>query len=74
MFLYLREQDAFDLIPEALRSRFGTPQYVMELTLTPERRLAREDVAVVIDNLAGQGFHLQLPPDLDPDLYHGNDL
>lgn len=74
MFLYLREQDAFELIPETLRSRFGPPQFVMELALTPERKLARADVAVVMENLADQGFHLQLPPDLDPDLYHGNDL
>jgi uncharacterized protein YcgL (UPF0745 family) len=30
--------------------------------LTPERKLAREDIATVLDNLERQGYHLQMPP------------
>lgn len=72
MYLYLAAPDSFDKLPEALLQRFGKPVLVMELQLNPERRLAREDVGQVIANLRNQGFHLQLPPELVPTLYHGN--
>ena len=72
MYLYLAEEDAFDKIPDALLERFGEPILVIELELSPERKLAREDVNTVIANLRTQGFHLQLPPKLQPELYHGN--
>ena len=39
----------------------------MEIELTPERRLAREQAVVVMANLADRGFHLQRPETvLDP--------
>ena len=72
MYLYLAEEDAFDKVPDALLERFGQPILVIELELSPERKLAREDVNTVIANLRSQGFHLQLPPSLQPELYHGN--
>ena len=71
MYLYLQAEDDFDKVPEALLSRFGTPVKVMELTLSPQRSLAREDVNKVMENLRAQGFHLQMPPKLQVDLYEG---
>jgi len=32
------------------------------MVLTPERKLAREDIVTVLDNLEKQGYHLQMPP------------
>jgi len=61
-YLYTREQDDFSHVPEALIDTLGRMAFVMELELTPERTLAREDVNKVIHNLEIQGFHLQLPP------------
>jgi uncharacterized protein YcgL (UPF0745 family) len=61
-FVYLRERDAFGLLPEVLRTPLGELRFVLEVALTPERRLAREDAAVVRANLAAQGFHVQFPP------------
>lgn len=72
MYLYTKQQDNFDEIPEALMKRFGSPVFVMQLELTPKRRLARENTETVIENLRLQGFHLQMPPQLKPDIYHGN--
>lgn len=72
MYLYLAERDGFSAVPEALLSRFGEPRLVIELELTAQRKLAREDVVEVMRNLRGQGYHLQLPPQLEPTLYHGN--
>ena len=66
-YLYLRERDAFGLVPEAVLLPLGKLEFVMELVLTPERKLARVDAAVVRENLAGRGFHLQFPEtQLDP--------
>ena len=72
MYLYLGKEDDFSRVPEGLLSRFGTPAKVMELTLTPQRTLAREDVNKVMQNLRIQGFHLQMPPQLRVALYEGD--
>jgi len=72
MYLYLAKEDAFDELPPGLLERFGTPTLVMELALHPARKLAREDVTKVIENLRQQGYHLQLPPTIKPELYIGN--
>ena len=66
-YLYLREKDAFGLVPDGVRLPLGQLSLVLEVTLTPERKLAREDVNVVITNLTERGFHLQRPESvLDP--------
>lgn len=67
-YVYLAGRDDFARIPDPLRSQLGTLQFVLELALTPDRKLAREDAAVVRANLVARGFHLQFPPasDLDP--------
>lgn len=72
MYLYLADEDGFDRVPGTLLERFGDPILVIELELSPERQLAREDVNRVMANLDDQGFHLQMPPKLQPELYHGN--
>ena len=72
MYLYLARQDDFEVVPSELMKRFGQAQLVMELELSPDKKLARENTLVVINNLLENGFHLQLPPVLKPELYHGN--
>ena len=61
-FVYLAARDDFDRIPETLRTPLGPLVFVLEVALTPERKLARENVETVRQNLASQGFHLQFPP------------
>ena len=51
-YVYLRERDGFELIPEPLRTPLGALAFVLEVELTLERKLAREDVVVVHANLA----------------------
>lgn len=66
-YLYLREKDAFGLVPEGVRLPLGLLEFVLDVALTPGRKLARENVAVVIANLTERGFHLQRPENvLDP--------
>lgn len=73
MYLYLAKEEGFENLPEPLLARFGSPQFVMELDLSATRKLARVEVTSVIDALKENGFFLQMPPELKPDLYHGNE-
>lgn len=62
MYLYVTPESGLDRVPEALLRTFGEPEFVLNLELTPDRTLAKEDPQVVIDNLNAQGYHLQMPP------------
>jgi uncharacterized protein YcgL (UPF0745 family) len=73
MYLYVRRHDDFTEVPDILLEKFGKPLFVMQIELTPNRKLARENAETVLSNLAENGFHLQMPPDLKPSLYHGNE-
>jgi len=64
-YIYLLEGHDFEDLPVSLRKIFGEPETVMSLELTPERKLAYEDVKQVMKNLAEQGYHLQMPPQED---------
>ncbi len=61
MYIYLAEEDVFDNVPESIFNRLGIVEFAMELDLTEDRKLAREDTRTVIDNLKEHGFHIQLP-------------
>jgi uncharacterized protein YcgL (UPF0745 family) len=64
-YIYLLAGHDFDDLPDSLRDVFGEPEVVMDLELTPERKLAYSDVKQVMENLSEQGYHLQLPPKED---------
>ena len=63
-YLYLAQDLAFDDLPAELRRAFGEPAFVMQLKLSAKSRLARVDVAHVLEELEAHGFYLQLPPEL----------
>lgn len=63
LYLYITQKDDFSNVPQALYDSMGKePLFVMEIELTHERKLARENVNTVIKNLETKGFHLQIPP------------
>ena len=63
-YLYLVDKDDFSIIPDDLLRVFGPPEFSFSFDLTQERELAREDAGEVLDNLANQGYHLQLQDDI----------
>lgn len=67
-YVYLAARDDFTRLPGPLRERLGSLAFVLDVALTPGRKLARESADAVRENLAARGFHLQLPPDgaVDP--------
>jgi len=70
MYLYVERSEALTRVPEALLAAFGPPRHAFDLVLTPERKLAREDIATVLANLEKQGYHLQMPPAEDEYIEH----
>ena len=49
-------------MPEELLNNFGKLEFVMELALTEDKKLAKEDAKKVIESLNTKGFFIQLPP------------
>jgi len=66
-YVFLAARDAFAPLPPPLAARLGALRFVLDVALTPDRKLAQADAAVVRENLATRGFHVQFPPTmLDP--------
>jgi uncharacterized protein YcgL (UPF0745 family) len=63
-YLYLANDCEFGDLPAELQQSFGEPAFVMQLVISPDRKLARVDVESVLENLKKDGFYLQLPPKL----------
>ncbi|NOQ34538.1 MAG: hypothetical protein GQ569_01410 [Methylococcaceae bacterium] len=66
LYLYTLKKDDFSELPEALLKGFGELAFVMELELTPERKLAREDNKKVLASLVEKGFFVQMPAVIHP--------
>jgi uncharacterized protein YcgL (UPF0745 family) len=62
MYLYVDRSRGLQDVPERLLQQFGEPITVMVLQLTPDRRLASADAAIVLTKIKEQGFYLQMPP------------
>jgi uncharacterized protein YcgL (UPF0745 family) len=62
LYLYVDKKDDFSKVPDTLFNHLGKMDFVMELELSPERKLAREDAGKIIECLTEQGFFVQMPP------------
>ncbi len=66
-YLYVAMVDeqavSLERVPDDLLRLLGDLEEVMRLTLDAGRRLAQADIHQVLDDLQGQGYYLQLPPD-----------
>jgi uncharacterized protein YcgL (UPF0745 family) len=49
------------MVPGEIMRGLGVTEFSMELEITPDSKLAREDASTVVRNLEEKGFHLQLP-------------
>lgn len=62
MYLYVEKQKGVHVAPKSLMKPFGKPIHIMDILLTPERKLSREECVKVMENIQSQGYHLQMPP------------
>ena len=66
-YVYLAVREDFARLPAPVRNQLGELRFVLDVALVEGRKLARAYAAVVRNNLAAQGFHLQFPPTMaDP--------
>ncbi len=61
-YLYLAHGKTLEDIPEELNALLGHCVPVMQLNLAKRDKLASQDIELVKQNLADQGYHLQMPP------------
>ena len=64
-YLYVENEDDFSRVPDALLQIMGELSLVINLELSPERKLAQADVTQVMQQLAEQGYYLQIPPKVE---------
>ncbi|MBN2647844.1 MAG: YcgL domain-containing protein [Thiotrichales bacterium] len=62
LYLFVPQADGLEKLPKELLVMFGQPQFVFDFTLTPERKMAREDAVEVYQALNTKGFYMQMPP------------
>ena len=62
LFLYIDKKEDFSRVPAELLQSFGILEFVLEIELTAERKLAKEDSKQVLASLQEKGFFVQLPP------------
>ena len=66
-YVYLGRHDDFGALPAPLRAALEPLQFVLEVMLAPERRLARVDAGQVREALAERGWFVQHPPPPHPE-------
>ena len=66
-YLFVLQENDFTAVPAPLLEALGEVEKVMDIQLTPERKLARDNAIQIINDLKAKGFHLQLPPDKKPE-------
>ncbi|MDX1824592.1 MAG: YcgL domain-containing protein [Thiohalomonadales bacterium] len=66
-YLFILKENDFSEVPARLLNALGQVEKVMDIELTPERKLARGNASQIINDLRQTGFHLQLPPNKKPE-------
>ena len=61
-YVWLSRREGFEVLPEPLILLLGELRFVLEVQLTPQRKLPHEDTEKVLEHLGEQGWHLQAPP------------
>ena len=72
LYIYLAEKDDFSRVPAEIVNGLGITEFSMELEITPDTNLAKENVSTVMENLEQKGFHLQLPSNTSVDSIMSN--
>jgi len=62
MYLYTNRLEVLKRVPEDLLAIFGTPQEVMGLPISEDRKLGRADAKTVMEEIKIKGYYLQMPP------------
>lgn len=61
-YLYMPSDMPTDELPEALLQLLGELRVILEIEVSPDRRLARCTGAEVLEGISDKGYYLQIPP------------
>ena len=67
--MFVLKEDDFSEVPEPLLKALGEIEKIIDLELTPERKVAHGNARYIMDDLLENGFHLQLPPNKKPERF-----
>lgn len=62
-YIYLAEEDNISTVPNDIIKSLGIIEFALELDITKDMKLAKEDPQTILDNLDEHGFHIQLATD-----------
>lgn len=62
MFLMIAERAVWKELPVELQTAFADKQEVVRFEMTPSKKLARVNSALVYQSLCEQGYFVQMPP------------
>jgi len=65
LYVWVSTEDGLDDVPVPVRRQLGRPALAMTLELHAHSKLGQEDPAKVLANLERQGFHVQMPRDIE---------
>jgi uncharacterized protein YcgL (UPF0745 family) len=65
LYVYLPEENDFSKIPVDVLNMIGDLELALEIEIDKERKLAKENAADVLSNIKKNGFHLQMPADIE---------
>ena len=66
-YLFVKKEDAFERVPDGLKTILGVLEKVMDLELHENRKLAQADVVEVMQQIEEKGYFLQMPPRSETD-------
>jgi len=61
-YLYVPEENNFQRVPKDLLDALGTLEFIMQLEIDEQRRLARVDSKDIMKSVSRVGYFLQLAP------------
>jgi len=65
LYVYLADEDGLGKLPVPVQKQLGDPEFAMALDLSKRSSLGHEDITEVRKNLEDQGFHIQMPKDIE---------
>lgn len=65
LYVYVLEDAGLDHLPDPVMKQLGEPTLALTVDLSKRTSLGQENIAEVRGNLESQGFHIQMPKDIE---------
>jgi uncharacterized protein len=65
LYVYVLEDAGLDHLPDPVMKQLGEPTLALTVDLSKRTSLGQENIAEVRSNLESQGFHIQMPKDIE---------